>query len=112
MLPYFFGTGHGHLSDAIKKKAKRLGADLVNYTDTECRCGCGCKPHRCELSRRHWFEIPNRGEPFNSQRAREILDKLGLNESSRILNTISEILLSDVSADEKLELIKARIRIA
>lgn len=78
MATFSFGVGSGHLTAAQRRKAEALGADGVNYTDAQCNCGHGCPPHRCSKSRRHWFEIPNHGEPFNTRRANEILEAMGL----------------------------------
>jgi hypothetical protein len=73
MSTYNFGCGPGHLPERVRKIAAKHGADTVNYTDTACICGKGCRPHTCPQSRRHWFEIPNRGEPFNSRTEREVM---------------------------------------
>lgn len=51
--------------------ARKLGATLINYTDPGCACGGGCRDD-CPKLRRHWFEGPNRGAPFDGQLAREV----------------------------------------
>jgi hypothetical protein len=70
---YYFGGGPGWLSARVAAVAKRHGAALVNFTDDRCNCGYGCPPRTRKESRRHWFAIPHRGEPFNQQREAEVL---------------------------------------
>ena len=67
MSEYCFGSGPGWLSKAVDRAAKREGAELAYYTDAECTCGHGCRPHTCPESRRHWFAIPNRGNPVDQE---------------------------------------------
>lgn len=82
---YFFGFGEGHLSSEIYKKAGKMGACLVNYTDAQCNCGYGCKPYTCKKSERHWFEIDNMGFPHDKEKAKEILEALGLQDTHRYI---------------------------
>ena len=67
MSEYCFGGGSGWLSMRAGKAAKREGAELCNFTDAQCLCGGGCRPHTCPESRRHWFAIPNRGFPQETE---------------------------------------------
>jgi len=66
MFVYCFGGGKGHLSVRAEKAAREAGAELINYTDPGCNCGYGCA-WECPSNRRHWFEGPNRGYPFDKQ---------------------------------------------
>lgn len=70
---YMFGNGSGHLSAKIARIAEEHGAELVNFTDPECKCGWGCKPFECKASQRHWFTCANYGEPHDSNIARAVL---------------------------------------
>jgi hypothetical protein len=63
---YHFGMGSGHLSNAAYRIAKRHGATLVNHTEPD-------------GTRRHWFTIANRGEPFNSTTAAMVISVLQMN---------------------------------
>jgi hypothetical protein len=72
MSEYLFGAGPGHLSAKVARIAKQEGAVLNNYTDPGCSCGYGCNAG-CKANRRHWFSIPNRGNPFDQQRAERVL---------------------------------------
>ena len=56
MNPYFFDLGSGHVPARIRKAAENAGGRVINYTEPDGR-------------KRHWFEVPNFGEPFNSRRA-------------------------------------------
>ena len=73
MSDHMFGLGAGHLPTNIARIARSHGAELVNYTDPQCRCGHGCDPHECPKSRRHWFICNNFGEPHNSRTASAVL---------------------------------------
>ena len=73
MSDHIFGQGKGHLSKQVEQAAKAEGATLINYTDLQCNCGSRCRPFTCPKSARHWFTIPDRGEPFNTGWARIIL---------------------------------------
>ena len=77
MSAHFFGLGKGHLPRRVALIARKHGAELVNYTDPGCGCGWGCTSGECKANRRHWFEAPNRGAPFDGQTAREVLDAIG-----------------------------------
>jgi heterodisulfide reductase subunit B len=77
MSEHMFGLGGGHLPKKISKLARQLGATLVNYTDAQCNCGYGCHPYTCKKSDRHWFTIPNLGEPFNGETAKQVLAAVG-----------------------------------
>jgi hypothetical protein len=78
MSEYSFGFGPGWLDDSASEIAKRHGAILVNYADLQCACGQGCPPGECVASRRHWFTVPNRGNPFDGQtRAAVLADLVG-----------------------------------
>lgn len=72
MSEYMFAAGPGHLSKRAARAAKALGADLVNYLEPGCRCGRGCS-RDCPAGKRHWFAGPNRGEPFDSSLARQVM---------------------------------------
>ena len=63
MSEYMFGCGPGHLTKRADQIAAEHGADLVNHTEPR-------------GEKRHWFTIPNRGEPFDGQTAREVMDAL------------------------------------
>lgn len=76
-MPYFFGSGRQHLPEVVDRVARSLGADLVNYTDPGCSCGHGC-PRNCPANARHWFEVPDRGYPFNDCKAREVLNAIAI----------------------------------
>lgn len=76
MSEYFFGLGSGWLSKKAAAIAEQHGATLINHTDAGCSCGYGCRPHSCNRSRRHWFATDNRGEPFDSETAKEVLNAL------------------------------------
>jgi hypothetical protein len=79
---HMFGLGTGWRSKADARIARKLGATLVNYTDASCNCGHGCRPYTCKRSRRHWFEVQNLGEPFNSDKAREVMDAVKQQEGA------------------------------
>ena len=67
MNEHFFGLHWEHLRVAADRIAKRHGAWHVNYTDPDGR-------------RRGWFGCPNRGEPFDSERAGRVMadiDRVG-----------------------------------
>ncbi len=66
MSEYFFGLGDGWLPKRADKIARKHGALLINYADPGCKCGHGCAG-TCPACKRHWFEGPNRGEPFDRQ---------------------------------------------
>jgi len=66
-MSYLFGLGRGWLPAAADEIAKRHGARLVNHTDPGCMCGWGCVSGECKSARRHWFEGPNRGAPFDER---------------------------------------------
>jgi hypothetical protein len=81
---YYFGLGRGWLSARADRIARKHGASLVNHTDDRCNCGYNCRPGTCKQSRRHWFAGPNRGEPFDSQLARAVMDEI---ESAGLLDS-------------------------
>lgn len=60
---YFFGLHSGHLVARADRIAKRLDAYHVNHTEPR-------------GERRGWFACRNRGEPFNSGKAREVMDAI------------------------------------
>jgi len=76
MSEFMFGSGRGYLSASFANVARKHGAELVNYTDPQCICGRGCNPHRCPMSRRHWFAAANRGEPFNSRVEQAVMSRI------------------------------------
>ena len=63
MSEYLFGLGPGHMPKRADMVARKHGATLVNYTEPR-------------GEKRHWFAGPNRGEPFDSQMAREVMSAL------------------------------------
>lgn len=75
MSEYLFGLGPGHMPKRADKIARKHGAGLVNYTDPGCSCGHGCE-RNCPAKRRHWFAGPNRGEPFDSRMANDVMSAL------------------------------------
>ena len=78
MSEFFFGLGRGHLPAKARNVARKNGAILVNYTDPGCRCGFGCTSGECKACKRHWFEVPNFGEPHNSRAAEKVVSALKL----------------------------------
>lgn len=71
-MSFCFLLGAGHLPQRANKIARRHGAVLVNYTEPR-------------GEKRHWFEAPNLGAPFDGATARAVADDLeraGLIESS------------------------------
>ena len=64
MSQHHFLLGPGHLPKRADRIARKHGAYLVNYTD------------RARSEKRHWFECPNRGFPFDEATARAVLDDL------------------------------------
>lgn len=77
---HFFGLGHGRVTDKnaerISKVATEHGADFIRHADPQCSCGYGCRPFACRKSERYWFASPNRGEPFDSATAHEVIEAL------------------------------------
>lgn len=71
-MTHLFGLGDGWLPRKAAVIARNHGADLVNHTDPQCSCGRGCDIGECKASRRHWFEAPDLGEPFNFSTAAEV----------------------------------------
>jgi hypothetical protein len=60
MSEYFFGLHQGHLNARADRIAKRFGAWHVNYTEPR-------------GEKRGWFACRNRGEPFDSGTARQVV---------------------------------------
>lgn len=78
-MEHAFGQGKGHLGRRAAAIARRMGAELVNYADPGCGCGWSCVAGArgdCKARRRHWFTTRNRGEPFNGNTAREVVNAL------------------------------------
>ena len=59
-MTYHFGLHSGHLTSEADRIARRHGATHVNYTEPN-------------GERRGWHSGPNRGEPFDSDLAAEVL---------------------------------------
>lgn len=70
---HVFGLGPGWMPEKVREAARRHGAELVNYTDPQCKCGRGCKPHECPKSRRHWFSCEDLGAPHNENTASRVM---------------------------------------
>lgn len=75
MSEYMFGLGDGWMPKSASKIAKKHGAVLVNHVDPGCKCGYGCTDE-CPACKRHWFAGPNRGEPFDSQLGRAVMQEI------------------------------------
>ena len=73
MSVFIFGAGRGHLGSKAATIARQHGAELVNYTDAECKCGRGCSPGKCSASKRHWFESQNCGHPIDAHREAKVM---------------------------------------
>jgi hypothetical protein len=77
MSEYMFECGQGKVSKReamrIDKIAKKHGAAFVTNCGPECFCGRNCGG----CNHRYWFFGPNRGEPFDSQMARDIMAEVG-----------------------------------
>ncbi len=63
MSEHFFGLGPGHLGKKAGQIAEKHGARLTNYTEPS-------------GEKRHWFSCRNRGEPFDSSTANEVMAAL------------------------------------
>ena len=70
---YVFGRGSGHLPAKVNKIAKRHGARLVNYTESD-------------GGKRHWFVGPSYGIPRDTDMARAVFDDL---EAAGILRKVT-----------------------
>lgn len=75
MSEFMFGDGSGWMPTRADRIARKHGAILVNYADPGCRCGYGCVDD-CPECKRHWFEGPNYGEPFDSELARDVMAEI------------------------------------
>jgi hypothetical protein len=61
MSEYLFGLHRGHLTAKADKIAREHGANHVNYTEPR-------------GEKRGWYSGPNRGEPFDGDLSRRVLE--------------------------------------
>ncbi len=85
MNRFLFGPGKGRLTK-IQMSLRRSIADTHGATfvviagnQGHCTCGRGCQIGTCP-EKLYWYLAPQKGEPFDSQLARRILDEVSKRE--------------------------------
>lgn len=82
MSEHHFGLGNGRITESevrrVSEIATRHGAAFSTATGNHghCTCGHGCRKGEC-TEKRWWFSVPNRGEPFDGDKAREVMAAVG-----------------------------------
>jgi len=65
MSQYFFDLGPDHVSDTVREAAERASGHAVNYTEPN-------------GEKRHCFEVPNMGAPFDEMNANKVREAVAL----------------------------------